>query len=217
VTPETLQRLVVWFVPTLLSLTVHEWAHAASANALGDDTARREGRLTLNPIAHLDLLGTVLVPLIQIFTTGGVMFAWAKPVPVQPLRFRRTLSMATGSVLVSAAGPVSNLLIALGAAVGMGMAARFGAYDESVIAFLGAMFSVNVGLAIFNLLPIPPLDGSRVLHGLLPTRAALAYERIFPYAPFLLIAVIATGGSLLRVPMGIVAELFARIGGLVAG
>ena len=174
--PETLLALVHWFVPVLLSLTVHEWAHAASAAALGDDTAARHGRLTLNPIPHLDLFGSVILPVLQIVTTGGVMFAWAKPVPVSPVRFRRTISMNLGSVIVSAAGPVANLLIALGSIIGLGLAQRFGGVPAEATALLGALFVVNVGLAMFNLIPLPPLDGSKVLHGLLPRTAALAYE-----------------------------------------
>ena len=212
-----LMQALLFFVPTVLSLTVHEWAHAASANALGDDTAEREGRMTLNPLAHLDPIGTVLVPAIQILTTGGVLFAWAKPVPVNPARFRRTISMSMGSVIVSAAGPVSNLLLALGAAIGLGLGGARVDSTPGAAAFLGAMFLINIGLAVFNLLPVPPLDGSKVLHGLLPSRAAMAYERIFPYAPFLLMGVIMFGSPLLRVPMSLIAGLFLRIGAVFAG
>lgn len=211
------QHVVLWFVPTLLSLTVHEWAHAASANALGDDTARREGRLTLNPLAHIDPLGTFLVPLIQIFMAGVVMFAWAKPVPVSPVRFSRKVTMSTGSVLVSAAGPISNLLLATASVVALGLSARFGLHGEAAVRFLTTMFTINVGLAVFNLLPVPPLDGSRVVHGLLPRQAALAYEQIFPYAPFLLVAVLVLGGRFLGVPMTLIASLVARVGHFIAG
>lgn len=215
--PNLLQNLVLWFVPTLLSLTVHEWAHGASADALGDDTARRAGRLTLNPLAHVDPLGTLLLPVLQIATIGMVTFAWAKPVPVNPARFTRRISMNTGAVLVSAAGPASNLLLALGAVIGLGLSSRFGAPSAPTVAFFTSMFAVNVGLAVFNLLPVPPLDGSRVLHGLLPRRAALAYEGIFPYAPFLLAAVFLFGGRFLGGPMNAVASLVARLGNFIAG
>jgi Zn-dependent protease len=218
VNPQLLQNLVLWFVPVLLSLTVHEWAHAASADALGDDTARRDGRLTLNPLAHVDPLGTFLMPVLQILSFGAVTFAWAKPVPVNPVRFTRRWTMGTGMTLVSAAGPASNLLLALGAGIGLVLAARFGGTgDEPTAAFLGALFRVNIGLAVFNLLPVPPLDGSKVLHGLLPRRAALAYERIFPYAPVLLVAVFVFGGRFLGVPMGFVASLVWRLGHFIAG
>lgn len=215
--PETLLALVHWFVPVLLSLTVHEWAHAASAAALGDDTASRQGRLTLNPIPHLDLFGSVILPIVQIVVGGGVMFAWAKPVPISPIKFRRTISMSMGSVIVSAAGPVSNLVIALGSIIGLGLAQRFGGVPPEATALMGAFFVVNVGLAMFNLIPLPPLDGSKVLHGLLPRTAALAYERIFPYAPFLLMGLVMFGGRLLAGPRDLVMGWFLRLGAVVAG
>ena len=214
---ELVQNLVLWFVPVLLSLTVHEWAHAASAGALGDDTARHAGRLTLNPLAHVDPFGTLLVPVLQIVTMGAVMFAWAKPVPVNPARFTRRVTLGTGTALVSAAGPASNLVLATAAVIGLGLSARFGAPSEATGAFFTSMFAVNVGLAVFNLLPVPPLDGSKVLHGLLPRRAALAYEGIFPYAPFFLAAVLLFGGRFLGVPMSAVASLVARLGNFIAG
>jgi Zn-dependent protease len=214
---EFLAKIVVWFVPVVLSLTVHEWAHAASADALGDDTARRLGRKTLNPFAHIDAFGTVLVPLIQLLASGGVMFAWAKPVPVNPVRLTRRVSMRTGEMFVSAAGPVSNLLIALAAALSIGLGIRFGVAEGAPMEFFRSMFALNIGLAVFNLLPIPPLDGSRVLLGLLPSSTARAYERIFPYAPLLLIAVIAFGGSLVRWPMLLLYGWMAQLSAMVAG
>lgn len=199
--PDFLAQVVIWFVPVLLSLTVHEWAHAASAYKLGDDTAAMSGRLTLNPLVHMDLLGTVIVPLLQILGTGSVLFAWAKPVPVNPARFSRGVSMRTGNVLVSAAGPASNLAIALAIAIGLGLGLRLTEMDPQLVRILMGVFILNVGLAVFNMLPIPPLDGSHVLHGLLPSRAAQAYERIFPYAPLLLIGVIAFGRPLISLPI----------------
>src|SRR5262252_9131058 len=105
-------------VPLLLSLTVHEWAHAYSAHRLGDDTAERQGRLTLNPIPHIDLVGTLLLPLL------GVPFGWAKPVPVNPARFKRTVNMRTGMLITAAAGPFSNLVLAILAAVILGIIHR---------------------------------------------------------------------------------------------
>ncbi|AKU90539.1 membrane metalloprotease [Vulgatibacter incomptus] len=204
-------------MPVLLSLTVHEWAHAASANALGDDTAARMGRLTLNPIAHIDPFGTVLLPMIQLLSTGTVMFAWAKPVPVNPLQFTRKVTMRTGDVLVSAAGPASNLAIALGAAIGLGLLVRFDWVNEPVVFLLQSLFGLNIALAVFNLLPVPPLDGSHVLRGLLPRRLSMAYERVFPYAPMLLMGVIFFGRGLIHWPMGILHGWLWRLTALVAG
>ena len=211
-----LQNLVLWFIPVLLSLTVHEWAHAASAHALGDDTATRLGRRTLNPLPHIDPVGTILLPVLQVLTSGSVFFAWAKPVPVTPTRFDRRVTMSTGMMLVSAAGPISNLLMALGAAISMGIAIRTGQLHEGLFAFLQSMLGLNLALAIFNLIPVPPLDGSKVLLGILPRRTALAYERIFPYAPFLLIAVFLFGGRFIRWPMALLGEWMMRLSAAIA-
>lgn len=210
-------QLALWFIPVLLSLAVHEWAHAASAYALGDDTAAREGRLTLNPIVHMDPVGTVLMPILQVISTGSVYFAWAKPVPFSPVRFNRRISMAKGTAIVAGAGPASNLLIALGAAIGLGLALRFDYGSPVVFAFLESMFQLNVALAIFNMLPLPPLDGSKVLQGLLPRNASLAYEKIFPYAPVLLIGIFLFGGRFLRMPMQLLSGWMAGIISAIAG
>lgn len=212
-----LQNLVLWFIPVLLSLTVHEWAHAASANALGDDTAARLGRLTLNPIPHIDPVGTVLLPVIQVIMSGSVWFAWAKPVPVTPTRLTRRLSMSKGMMLVSAAGPASNIVMAFGAAISLGIAVRTGQTNEAIYAFLQSMLGLNLALAIFNLIPLPPLDGSKVLLGILPRRSALVYERIFPYAPVLLIGIFVFGGSLIRWPMGVLGSWLVQLSAAIAG
>lgn len=214
---EPIFAAILWFVPVMLSLSVHEWAHAASAYKLGDDTAARLGRMTLNPISHVDPLGTLLLPALQVLSTGTVLFAWAKPVPVNPARFSRRVSMSKGTVLVSAAGPVSNLVLAFGAAISLGLIFRFGWGGEAVTHFLGSMFLLNVGLAVFNLLPVPPLDGSKVLHGLLPAPVAEAYERIFPYAPFLLLAVLFLGRDLIRWPVQLIYGWMAAVTQVIAG
>ena len=214
---EPILAAILWFVPVMLSLSVHEWAHAASAYRLGDDTAARMGRMTLNPISHIDPVGTLLLPALQVLGTGTVLFAWAKPVPIDPTRFSRRISMSKGTVLVSAAGPASNLALALLAAVLLGLALRLGWGGEAVASLLGSLFVLNVGLAVFNLLPVPPLDGSKVLHGLLPARAASAYERIFPYAPFLLLAVLFFGRDLIRWPAAVVYGWMSAITRAIAG
>lgn len=214
---DLLTTAVLWFIPILLSLSVHEWAHAASAYRLGDDTAARLGRMTLNPVSHIDPLGTLLLPILQLVSTGSVLFAWAKPVPVNPARFSRRVSMSKGNVIVSAAGPASNILLALGAAIGLGLSLRFGWSSEAAVDFMGRMFILNIGLAVFNMLPIPPLDGSHVLHGLLPRHAAAAYERIFPYAPMLLLGVLFLGRGLIRWPVQVVYGWMAQVTQIIAG
>lgn len=202
-------------VPLVLSLTVHEWAHAYSAYRLGDDTAARLGRMTLNPIVHMDPLGTFLLPLL------GVPFGWAKPVPVNPARFRRDVTMSTGMMITAAAGPVSNLIIALVCSVVFGLLLR----SESDLVLPGAglgvlllkAISLNVALAVFNMLPIPPLDGSRVVDGLLPYRFRAQWESIHRLAPMLLLAVIFMGQGIIAVPMEFVMRGLYHVIGRAAG
>jgi Zn-dependent protease len=175
-------------IPILLfSVIIHEIAHGWMALRLGDPTAKDLGRLTLNPLPHIDPVGSVLVPLMSLAVAGQVFIAWAKPVPVNPMNFRNA---RRDSVLVSAVGPVSNFLLALvcGLAVIATGIARAALADSGaglpvqVIKFLLTMFYggmyINVVLGVFNLIPLPPLDGSHILAAMLPPRAAAAYMRI---------------------------------------
>lgn len=187
--PQSILMRLTLYVPVLiLSLTVHEFAHAWSAWLLGDDTAEREGRMTLNPMAHIDPVGTLLLPAL------GIPFGWAKPVPVRQQRFNRGVNMATGMMLTSVAGPASNVVLATVSAVIYGLMGRWAPETlmthEAIGAFLGAMITANVGLALFNMLPLPPLDGSRVVEWLLPYRYRGTWERVGQLAPFLLLAVL---------------------------
>jgi Zn-dependent protease len=190
---------VTYLILLVLSLTVHEFAHAWAAWRLGDDTAALAGRLTLNPIPHIDPLGTLILPLL------GVPFGWAKPVPVNPSRFRRDVSMSTGDILTSAAGPLSNLLLAVLAAVALGVLARFAPgvvhNGSGAFEFLRGLMFVNTALMIFNLLPIPPLDGGHVAANLVPYRWRGAWEQFARIAPFALIAVIFFGRSIISAPI----------------
>ena len=138
---------VASFIPVVLALTVHEWAHARVALQLGDDTALREGRLTLNPLAHLDLVGTILLPLL------GVPFGWAKPVPVDPSRFRPDVTMGTGLLLTAAAGPVSNLILAMlsGAALRLADGVSALALHPAAEALLIRFTVINLAMALFKL------------------------------------------------------------------
>lgn len=182
----------------ILAITLHEAAHGYAAKALGDDTAARLGRLSLNPLRHVDPVGTVLVPAIllasQLLTVGQVqhMFGWAKPVPVNIWRLR---DPRWGMVLVAAAGPGINFALALG----FGLAAHgVDAVSESlpegatawVFRFIAMSMLVNVVLAVFNLLPIPPLDGGRILVGVLPAPAARAVARLEPAGLFLVLGLV---------------------------
>ncbi len=173
----------------LLSLTFHEFFHAWSAWKLGDDTAARMGRLTLNPIPHIDLFGTILLPLMN------APIGWAKPVPVNPARFKRNVKMTTGDIIVSAAGPLSNMLLGAIAAVVVGVLWRFRpellAPGSAAAALLSRFMLVNASLAIFNLLPIPPLDGGHVAASLMPYGWRQGWEQFARLAPILLIGLLA--------------------------
>lgn len=179
------QESIYWLIVLWVSLSFHEWAHAYTAWRLGDDTAQRMGRLTLNPLAHVDLIGTVLLPLMQ------VPFGWAKPVPVNPTRFRPDVNMRMGMVWTAAAGPISNILLATLIIIGYGLASRFEMdMSRRLETWLRISICLNFMLAFFNLLPIPPLDGGRIADGLMPRRYRPAWVRIARVAPLALIAVI---------------------------
>jgi Zn-dependent protease len=187
-------QLAIGFIVLLFSLTVHEMAHAWTADRLGDPTARVLGRVTLNPTAHADPIGTVLFPLIAM-VTGAPLIGWAKPVPVD---IRRLRHRERDYVLVAAAGPASNLIMAVSAALILGIMpvspVILGEANASapLATFLTRMVTLNVLLAVFNLLPIPPLDGGNVLSGLLPRPLARTFDQIRPYGFILLYAIILT-------------------------
>ena len=176
--------IVIGFLILLFSLTVHEAAHAWTANRLGDDTARRLGRVSLNPIVHIDPVGTLLLPLIAMASGSGFIFGWAKPTPVNARNFQHP---RRDNVLVTVAGPLSNLAIAIVAAVVL-----HSAHGISAVIALEAL-SLNVLLAVFNMLPIPPLDGGQVLLALLPINLAMRLRAVQPYGFLILLALIASG------------------------
>ena len=174
---------MVFRIPALLAaLTVHEYAHARVADWLGDPTPARAERLTLNPVAHLDPVGLIMLWLFQ--------FGWAKPVPVNPYCFRNGRQ---GIMMVSFAGPASNILLALLAAFVLAFMAKFRVSSYAAEQLLWLLYSYNIVFAIFNLLPFPPLDGSKILEALLPTKTAALFERFEPYAPFILVGLIYLG------------------------
>lgn len=205
----------------ILALTVHEYSHAFVAARLGDDTAARMGRLTLNPVSHIDPIGTLLIPIVGI-ASGVPFFGWAKPVPISPVQFTRKLRMKTSTLLVSVAGPASNLLFALVMAILLGIIGPSAIEDiaagvtnahVAVVRLAGWTLVINVGLFIFNLLPVPPLDGSKVLAGLLPDRYAPALDFISKYSFVLFIAILVFGGQFIGYPVKmIIAGLSNLIG-----
>jgi len=203
------QRLIegaILLIPLVLSLTVHEFAHAWSAWLLGDDTAQREGRMTLDPMPHIDPIGTLLLPFMSIAFSSPIPLGWARPVPINPARFRRGVDMSTGMMITALAGPFSNVLLALLSAAAYGMTLRWApdtlAANPGLKTFLLSVAGMNVALALFNLLPIPPLDGSRVVERFVPYSMRDTWERVVQLSPFLLLAFLYFGRGLLVGPIG---------------
>ncbi len=192
-TPEALALGLTQFVVLLFSLSVHESAHAWTALRQGDSTAQSLGRISLNPLVHIDVIGTVVLPLIMIFS-GMPLLGWAKPTPIEPRNFK---DLRRGQIIVSGAGPVSNMLLALLFTAGLFVAVRVlpGPLAEQPLAqILSLGIQLNVLLAIFNLVPLPPLDGSHVVEWALPNGMGHRYmATIAPYGGFILLALVMSG------------------------
>ncbi|QEY24379.1 site-2 protease family protein [Neisseria animalis] len=178
-------------LPVLLAITVHEAAHAYAARYWGDRTAEQMGRLTLNPLAHIDLVGTVLVPLFLLAVSAPFLFGWAKPVPIVPRHFR---DVRMGWRMVAFAGPLSNLVMAFAWAATFGLA-RYApeAFQFPLSQMANYGIIINVMLFVLNMLPIPPLDGSKVVDSFLPARASMQYRKIEPYGMWILLFLVMSG------------------------
>ena len=172
---EFIYNAIMILVPMILSLTVHEYSHALAAKLLGDDTAEKLGRLTLSPIPHIDITGTIILPLVSI-GTGMPFLGWAKPVPTDPRKYKK-VSRKTGYMLVSIAGPISNFLFGILAITILKILIVSGvSLSPAISKILGMFIMMNIGLGFFNLIPIPPLDGSKILQWFLPDHIAEKLE-----------------------------------------
>lgn len=195
---EIFYYILIGVVPVLLAITLHEAAHGWIADKLGDPTARKLGRITLNPIKHIDPQGTIFIPLMMIVLSKMLLgtllvFGWAKPVPVDPRHFKQPL---LDMALVALAGPASNFVMASLWALFISLSAAL-ISDRSMLehlVFMGEIgIFINVLLMVLNLLPLPPLDGGRIVAGVLPKQMAIAYLRIEPYGFFILMALLFSG------------------------
>jgi Zn-dependent protease len=211
-----IQRIVVWILPVIFAITVHEVAHGWVAKKYGDNTAANLGRLTLNPLKHIDLVGTIILPGLLLITGTGFIFGWAKPVPVDSRYFKNPRK---DMAIVALAGPMSNLLMAIGWA----LVARIGvAFSENEAIAMPLIYSgvagisINLILMLLNLLPIPPLDGSRILSGILPSYWAWQFNKLERFGFLILLGMLYFNvlGVILAYPKYVLEQWFFALAGM---
>lgn len=208
-----MQRIAIWALPVLFAITVHEVAHGWAALKLGDPTAKMLGRLTLNPIKHIDPIGTIVVPGLLLML-GGFIFGWAKPVPVT---WENLKQPKRDMALVAIAGPGANLIMAVFWAIimklGIMVSGTSDWYAFPLIAMGQAGIFINIILMVLNLIPLPPLDGGRIATGLLPGPLSWKFSRIEPYGFFILLGLLATGilGKLLWPPVLLITNFIIQL------
>ena len=212
----TVQRVAVWVLPVIFAITGHEVAHGWVAKQYGDKTAFLQGRLTLNPLKHIDLFGTIILPAIMLLSFSGVVFGWAKPVPVDPRYFKKPRQ---AMMVVALAGPLSNFLMAFIWAMLMKIGVVYHQYEAISLPLIytgAAGIHINLILALLNLLPIPPLDGSRVISGLLPSYWAWQFNRLERYGFIILMLLLFTNviSAVLAYPQYYLSQLFFSLAGL---
>jgi Zn-dependent protease len=189
-----IQKLSIYAIPTLLAIILHEVAHGWVADRLGDSTARYSGRLTLNPVAHIDFFGTILLPVVLLIS-GGFVFGYAKPVPINPYNLRNP---RRDMIWISLAGILTNLAVAAVSAMSFrilasGFLGSWGVLIRPLMMMLMVSVRINVILAVFNAIPIPPLDGSRVLVNLLPAEKSMVFSKLEPYGFLIILLLFFTG------------------------
>lgn len=199
-------EIILQIAILIMSVVIHEVSHGYAALMLGDPTAKFAGRLTLNPVKHLDPWGSVLIPLLLVISQAGILFGWAKPVPYNPYNLR---NQKYGPAIVGAAGPLSNLALALIAGITLRAFFVAGIFDGFIIQILAIIIFINVLLMVFNLLPIPPLDGSKLLFAILPV-SEHTKMMLDQYGFVILIAFIFLFGSLLQTLVFFVLQVFTQ-------
>jgi len=209
---EQVRLALLSLVGFVLSVTFHEFGHAFVADRLGDRLPRQQGRLTLSPLAHIDPLGTIVIPLLAVFMSGVPFIAWGRPVQTNPAGMTTALPRATANLLVSLAGPFMNLVVAVLVSAGLIAVARTGHLSMDVaVAVIRFVVVLNISLMFFNLLPIPPLDGASILAVILPPRFHGVLNGMRRWGMLVLMLLFATGvGGMLMRPAQIVAGAWAR-------